>query len=62
MTWVIACFCGHVIDTPTCPHCGSGLPEFADDSQAPPALRLAQASADASVVANEAPPAHRRAA
>ena len=28
MSWNIACFCGHLIDTTTCPHCGSTLPDL----------------------------------
>ncbi len=40
MSWKIACFCGHVIDTSTCPHCGSTLPDFS----VRPALRPVDAT------------------
>jgi hypothetical protein len=40
MTWVIACFCGQLIDTPTCPHCGSRLPDFASPAPDRTGLRL----------------------
>jgi hypothetical protein len=36
MSWIIACFCGHLIDTPTCPHCGSRLPDLTGRQPAPP--------------------------
>ena len=35
MSWNIACFCGHLIHTSTCPHCGSTL----TDLSVRPALR-----------------------
>jgi hypothetical protein len=28
MGWIIACFCGNLLDTATCPHCGSTLPDL----------------------------------
>jgi hypothetical protein len=36
MTWTIACFCGHLIDIPTCPHCGSQLPDLTVSPSTPP--------------------------
>ena len=44
MSWIIACFCGNLIDTPVCPHCGSRLPDWSTGGHAPPADRLPASS------------------
>jgi hypothetical protein len=49
MSWNIACFCGHLIHTSTCPHCGSTLP----DLSVRPALRPVDATRPAAILVRD---------